>query len=329
MGRSSLTGAEKAAVIFLHMNEATASEAFKSLSRREIKLLSLASKSVSQLNAMQVDAILQDFIGELESGNPELRGGHEFVSQLAARNLGAQKAKEFLDDDSGLVDTLADVDAQTISGLIRKEHPQTMALILAHMPPERGAEVLNLLPENVQSDVLRRMAKLDTVSPDVVELVEEALITEIQSMGKGLSRKVGGVNMVAEIMNQMEKAREQTLMSELEEADEQLAEEVRSLMFVFDDIIGVDGRGIQQLLQEVERDTLVMALKAVDDELKEHFYKNLSKRAVEMIEEDLENKGPVRLSEVEAAQGEIVKAALALMEKGEIEISKGGDDAYV
>jgi flagellar motor switch protein FliG len=329
MGRSSLTGAEKAAVIFLHMNEATASEAFKSLSRREIKLLSMASKSVGQLNTMQVDAILQDFIQELESGNPELRGGHEFVSQLAARNLGAQKAKEFLDDDSGLVDTLADVDAQTISGLIRKEHPQTMALILAHLPPERGAEVLNLLPENLQSDVLRRMAKLDTVSPDVVELVEEALITEIQSMGKGLSRKVGGINMVAEIMNQLEKSREQTLMGELEEADAVLAEEVRSLMFVFDDLVNVDGRGIQTLLQEVERDTLVMALKAVDDDLKAHFYSNLSKRATEMIEEDLENKGPVRLSEVEAAQGEIVKAALALMEKGEIEISKGGEDAYV
>jgi flagellar motor switch protein FliG len=329
VGKSSLTGAEKAAVIFLHMNEETASEAFKNLSRREIKLLSVASKQVQQLSSAQVDAILQDFIQELESGNPELRGGHEFVTLMAARNLGAQKAKEFLDDESGLTDTLADVDANTIAGLIRKEHPQTTALILAHLPPDRGAEVLVMLPEAVQSDVLRRLATLDTVSPDVVELVEQALISEIQMMGKGLSKKVGGINMVAEIMNQIEKAREQALMSELEQADEALAEEVRSLMFVFDDLINVDGKGIQQIMQEVERDTLVLALKAVDEDLKEHFFGNLSKRAREMIVEDIENLGPVRLSEVESAQNEIVKSALQMIENGDIEVAKGGEDAYV
>jgi len=329
MGKSTLSGAEKAAVVFLHMSEAAASEAFKSLSRREIKLLSTASKGVSELSAQQVDAILQDFVQELEKGNPELRGGHEFVSMLATRNLGSQKAKEFLDDESGLTDTLADVDTQTVAGLIRKEHPQTMALILAHMPPERGAQVLTDLPERVQSDVLRRLATLDTVSPDVVELVEQALISEIQVMGKGLSRKVGGVPMVAEIMNQIEKSREQVLMSEMQEADEVLAEEVRSLMFVFDDLINVDGRGIQMLLQQVDRNTLVLALKAVDDELRDHFFSNLSSRAVEMIQEDMENRGPVRLSEVEQAQNEVVKMALQLIENGDVEVSKGGEDAFV
>jgi flagellar motor switch protein FliG len=224
---------------------------------------------------------------------------------------------------------LADVDTQTVAGLIKKEHPQTMALILAHLPPERGAQVLTQLPEKVQSDVLRRLATLDTVSPDVVELVEQALISEIQVMGKGLSKKVGGIQMVAEIMNQIEKSREQVLMSEIQEVDEILAEEVRNLMFVFDDLINVDGRGIQMLLQQVDRNTLVLALKAVDDDLRDHFFKNLSARAVEMIEEDMENQGPVRLSEVEQAQNEIVKQALVMMEAGDIEVSKGGEDAFV
>lgn len=329
MGKSQLTGAERAAVIFLHMEENVASEAFKSFSRREIKLLSMASKAVSDLSSQQVDAILADFVMEMERGNPELKGGQEYVTMLAARNLGAQKAKEFLDDESGLADTLSDVDANTLSGLIRKEHPQTMALILAHLPPERGAEVLIQLPEHVQSDVLRRLATLDTVSPDVLELVEQALISEIQVMGKGLSKKVGGVNMVAEIMNQVEKSREQTLMTEMEQVDEALAEEVRSLMFVFDDLINVDGKGVQSLMQEVERDTLVLALKAVDDELRNHFFSNLSKRAREMIEEDIENMGPVRLSEVEAAQNDIVKVALQMIENGDMEVTKGGEDAYV
>jgi len=135
--------------------------------------------------------------------------------------------------------------------------------------------------------------------------------------------------MVAEIMNQIEKSREQVLMSEMQEADEVLAEEVRSLMFVFDDLINVDGRGIQMLLQQVDRNTLVLALKAVDDELRDHFFSNLSSRAVEMIQEDMENRGPVRLSEVEQAQNEVVKMALQLIENGDVEVSKGGEDAFV
>lgn len=329
MGKSQLTGAERAAVIFLHMGETAASEAFKGLSRREIKLLSVSAKEVTDLSSQQVDAVLQDFVMEMERGNPELRGGHEYVTMMAARNLGAQKAKEFLDDESGLTDTLADVDAITIANLIRKEHPQTMALIMAHLPPERGAEVLVQLPESVQTDVLRRLATLDTVSPDVLELVEQALISEIAMMGKGLSKKVGGINMVAEIMNQIEKAREQTLMTELEQVDEALAEEVRGLMFVFDDLVNVDGKGIQALMQEVERDTLVLALKAVDEDLRDHFFGNLSKRAREMIEEDIENMGPVRLSEVETAQNEIVKVALQMIDNGDIDVAKGTEDAFV
>ncbi|MGF1510208.1 MAG: flagellar motor switch protein FliG [Myxococcota bacterium] len=329
MTKSTLSGAEKAAVVFLHMGEETASEAFKSLTRREIKLLSTAARSVQHLNQEQVEAILKDFIQEMESGYPELRGGHEFVTLLASRSLGAQKAKEFLDDEGGLTDTLADVDAETIAGLIRKEHPQTTALIMAHLPPDRGAEVLVLLPEAVQADVLRRLATLESVSPEVVELVEQALLSEIQSMGKGVAKKVGGINLVADILNQVERTREQTLMSQLEHTDEALAEEVRGLMFVFDDLVNVDGKGMQQLMQEVDRDTLVLALKAVDEDLREHFFSNLSKRARDMIIEDMENRGPVRLSEVESAQADIVRIALQMLENGDIEISKGGEDAYV
>ncbi|MBX2811656.1 MAG: flagellar motor switch protein FliG [Myxococcales bacterium] len=329
MAKKSISGPEKAAVVFLHMNEDAAAEAFKSLSRREIKLLSNAAKDVANLEKQKVDEVLAEFIAALKNGNSELKGGSEFVTMMAAKNLGMQKAKEFLDDESGLSDTLSDVDSQTIANLIKKEHPQTTALILAHLPPERGAQVLQLLSEGVQSDVLRRLATLDTVSPDVVELVEEALISEIQMMGKGLSRKVGGVNLVAEIMNQLEKSREQALMKDLEEVDENLAEEVRNLMFVFDDLIFVNGRGIQRLLQDVERETLVLSLKAVDEDLKQHFFSNLSARAVEMIVEDIDNRGPVRLSEVEKAQTEIVKSALMLIDSGEIEVSKGSEDAFV
>lgn len=328
--RVQLSGAEMAAVVFLHMPEDTASEIFKSLSRREMKVLAAAAKKVGELSSDQIDGILADFVGQMSSGSPELKGAPAFVTKLAHRNLGAAKAKEFLGEEvGGLTETLADMESRTIAGLIRKEHPQTVALILAHLPPLRGAEVLGLLPEQAQADVLRRLAALDQVTPEVLKLVEEALISEVALMGKGSTRKVGGIELVADILNQLEKSREQTLMREIEESDEELAQEVRGLMFTFDDLIHLDARGIQTLLKEVDRDTLVLGLRAADEDLKQHIFKSLSSRAVEMILEDMEQRGPVRLSEVEKAQAEIVRVALALTSSGAIDLQKGGDDALV
>lgn len=324
------SGAEKAAVVFLHLGEELAGEVFKDLTRREMKLLANATRHVGAFSAEQVEACLGQFIDEMHAINPELKSGSAFVARLATQSLGAQRAREYLGDaTTGLNDTLAELDVRTISSLIRKEHPQTVALILAHLPPERGAEVLALLPEQLQPDVIRRLAKIDQVSPEVVDLLEQALVSEIARMGKGLTQKVGGIHLVADIMNNLEKSREQALMNEVQEADEELADEVRSLMFVFDDLIYVDGGGIQTLLKEVERDTLVMALKAAGDELKDHFFSNLSARAAEMIADDMEQRGLVRLSEVEKAQSEVVRVALNLAQNGAIEVNKAGSDELV
>lgn len=325
-----LSGPEKAAVLFLTLGEELAEQIFNNLDRREMRLLASASREVGTLEGEDVETCLNDFVCRLRTVMPELRGGAEFMSRLAAKSLGAARAKEFLGEtNTGLFDVLADLDTRTIVSLIGKEHPQTVALILGHLPAERGAEVLADLPETMQSDVIHRLARIDQVSPQVVELVEEALHTELARMGKGLTQKVGGVNLVADIMNNLDKAREQTLMVQVEEKDEELAEEVRGLMFVFDDLIHVDGRGIQTLLKEVERESLVLALKAADDALKDHIFKNLSGRAAEMIADDMEQRGPVRLSEVEKAQSEVVKVALQLSQSGQIEVAKGGDDELV
>lgn len=325
-----LTGAQKAAVVFLHLSESTAAEIFKGLSRREIKMLSMAAKEVEGLTMEEVEQICASFLSDLKSTNHELKQGHAYVTKLASQSLGPQKAAEFLgEDNTALIDTLADVDSKTIANLIRKEHPQTVALILAHLPPMRAAEVLGLLPARFQADILRRVASLDAVSPMVVELVDEALLSDLALMGKGLSKKVGGINIVADILNQMERSKEQSLMTEMEQADSALAESVRSLMFTFDDLLSLDGKSLQTLLKEVNRDTLVLALKAADEDLKQHIFKNLSQRAVEMIMEDMENRGPVRLSDVEKAQAEVVRVALTLTSSGAIQLSKGGEDAFV
>lgn len=326
-----LSGAEKAAVLFLHLGEDTANLVFKGLSRREMRSLSAATRSVGDLEQAEIDAVLKTYISELGGTSMELRSGHAFISKLAKENLGKEKAKEFLGDDgAGLADTLADIDTRTISSLIRSEHPQTVALILAHLPAARAADVLRQLPEFLRGDALRRLANIDQVSPDIIDLVERALVAEVAQMGKaGMGRKVGGVNMVADVLNQLDKTQEEALMKDMEENDEDLAEEVRGLMFVFDDLIHLDAKGIQTLLKEVERDSLILALKACDDDLREHIFKNMSTRAVQMVQEDMENRGPVRLSDVETAQGDIVKVALALTQNGTIELQKGGAEEMV
>ncbi|MEQ8278919.1 MAG: flagellar motor switch protein FliG [Deltaproteobacteria bacterium] len=324
------TGVEKAAVVFIHLGEELANDVFQNLTRREIKLLHHATRKVASFTADQVEACLESFVAEMQAISPELKSGSAFIAQLATQNLGSQRAREYLGDaTTGLNDTLAELDARTISSLVKKEHPQTVSLILAHLPPERGAEVLAMLPDQLQPDVIRRLAKIDQVSPEVVDLLEQALVSEIARMGKGLTQKVGGIHLVADIMNNLDKSVEQSLMNEVQEADEELAEEVRSLMFVFDDLIYVDGGGIQTLLKEVERDTLVMALKAAGDELKDHFFSNLSARAAEMIADDMENRGLVRLSEVEKAQSEVVRVALNLAQNGAIDVNKSSNDELV
>ncbi len=329
MPSSPLSDSEKAAVLFLHLEESEASQVFRKLSRREMRLLSAATKNVSHLAPDEVDLVLQDFLDQIEGTSMALKGGAAFVNSMAQRSLGPDKAKEFLGDGGGLADTLADIDSRTIANLIRKEHPQTVALILAHLPAIRAAEVLGALPESVQGDALLRLANIDQVSPDVIKLIEEAILSDLRVGGEGVTRKVGGVSMVADVINSMDKSREQAIMRDIEENNEDLAEEIRGQMFVFDDLVHIDGRGVQTLLKEVERDTLVLALKASGDELKDHIFKNMSARAVEMMVEEMESRGPVRLSEVERAQGEIVKTALALSQAGTIEIAKGGADEMV
>jgi len=327
----SITPIQRAAVIIAHLPEESAAQIFKALSRKEIRLLSTAVREIQGLPAEQVREILKEFTEQIHRGLPELRSMSEVMRKLAAKSMGLDKTRTFSQESEagGLPDTLAELDARTLAAMLKQEYPQSIALILAHVEPRRAAEVLSMLPEKMQPDILRRLASLESVSPEVIDLVEEAIINEIQTLGKGGGKKVGGVNLVADIMNQLEKSREQLLMQKLDEEDPQLAESVRSLMFVFDDLVNLDNRAVQLLLKEVPRDTLMLALKAADDDVKQRVYSNLSSRAVQMIIEDMDARGPVRLSEVEKAQGEIVRIALKLSAAGTIELSQSSDDKFV
>jgi flagellar motor switch protein FliG len=228
------------------------------------------------------------------------------------------------------LESLEMVDAKSLSTFLVNEHPQTVAVVLAHLEPEKKGEVLKRLPDALQAEVVLRMANLDHVAPELIAEIDAVLKRELSSMSTVEQAALGGVQPVAEMLNVMDKNTETSIMSRLEEKDPLLAEEIRKLMFVFDDIVKIDDRGIQSLLKEVPNDKLLLALKTASEEIKNKIFKNISGRAAEMLREDLGSMGPSRLSDVEGAQQEIVNVARRLEAEGKILIARGGsEDALV
>ena len=228
------------------------------------------------------------------------------------------------------LESLEMVDAKSLATFLVSEHPQTVAVILSHLEPEKKGEVLKRLPEALQAEVVLRMANLEHVDPELISEIDKVLKNQLSNTASVEQGTLGGVQPVAEMLNVMDKNTETSIMSRLEEKDPLLAEEIRKLMFVFDDIIKIDDRGIQALLKEVANDKLLLALKTASEEIKTKVFKNLSQRAAEMLREDLSNMGPSRLSDVEGAQQEIVNAARRLEAEGKILIARGGsEDAMV
>jgi flagellar motor switch protein FliG len=223
------------------------------------------------------------------------------------------------------------LDARTLASYMRNEHPQTVALVLAHLERAQAGAVLSQFPENLQMEVVRRIANLDQVSPAIIEEIDTALRDEISLVEEVGGRAIGGAQSVAEILNQMERATENSILKRLEEEDyESLAEDIRRYMFTFEDLLGVEDRGIMALLKEVNTQELALALKAASEDLKEKFFRNMSTRASEMLREELEIMGPARLRDVEAAQQKIIQIAKRLEAEGQLVLAgKGGEDVFV
>jgi flagellar motor switch protein FliG len=264
-----------------------------------------------------------------------------FSAQMQSKDmiidaLGEERARGILgglniNSGSGrTLESLEMVDAKSLSTFLVNEHPQTVAVILAHLEPEKKGEVLRRLPESLQAEVVLRMANLDNVDPELISEIDKVLKNQLSTSHTVEQASLGGVQPVAEMLNVMDKNSEQSIMSRLEEKDPLLAEEIRKLMFVFEDIAKIDDRGIQILLKEVPNDKLLLALKTAHEDIRTKIFKNISARAADMLREDLNNMGPARLSDVESAQQEIVNAARRLEAEGKIIIARGGtEDAMV
>ena len=327
-----LTGVMRAAIFLMNLNNEDASEILKHLGPKQVQRLGLAMANITNIDKNQLDGVMSEFLEH--SGQQTSLGinSDEYIRDVLTNALGEEKAGGMLDrilqggNTKGL-DTLKWMEARAVADVIRLEHPQIQSIVLSYLAPDHAAEVLSFFDERTRLDLILRISSLESVHP--VALQELNDIMEKQFLGKssGSNRNFGGIQTSADIMNFLDSAIEADLMSEIKERDADLGQNIQDLMFVFDNIVDIDDRGIQSLLREVSTDTLILALKSADISVKDKIFTNMSKRAAELLKDDLEAKGPVKVSEVESAQKEILAVARKMADAGEISLGgKGGEE---
>ena len=332
---NALNNLEKVAVVISSLPEDLASEIFRHLDTAEVEKISRCMSHMGMIAGDMVDQIIDEFaeMTSREEGSVSL--GKGYAKSLVTKALGEDKAKSIVDKISEgkeyrSLSLLDDIDPKMVTDIIRNEHPQTIALILSHLSPEKSGTILPNLPEELRAEVILRISSLEGVPPDVINDVAEMLESEVKSMGNTGGHQLGGIKAVADILNQMDRATESALLTKIEETDPKMADEIRQLMFVFDDLVLVDDRGIQEILKDISSDDLAKALKTAGEAVKEKIFKNMSERAVDMLNEDIEDMGPIRLSDVEKAQQTITQVAMKLEEDGKITMGgRGGEEVFV
>ena len=326
---SNLTGEQKSAILLRAIGEDAAAQVMKQLDPKEIKKLGSYMQSASQISKQEEDAVIADFKTASARGEVQFQG-KEFIKNILIKALGPDKAARIIEamtrkNYPGL-EALRWVDVKSIVQMVKIEHPQTVAVILAHLESDQAGQVLAALPESMRDDVALRLAVMEDVQPDILEELSESL-QEALLTSKGLgAQSIGGAEVVAEILVRMDKANESGIMAKIAEKSQPLADAIRALMFVFDDLIKVDDRGIQELMKEVSKEDLPIALRGANPDVKDKFLRNMSTRAAEMLKDDMESKGPVRVADVEKAQQNILKVCRKLEEEGRIIVAGAGEE---
>jgi flagellar motor switch protein FliG len=329
-----LTGLDKSAILLSALGPSPAKMIFKYMKDNDVKRLINQMASVTKSPIWMVKRVLEEFYSNLNEDADLLfseNKGRDFI--LGA--LGEDRAKQLLGQvvevgTSNTLESLELVDTRTLANFLINEHPQTIALIVAHLETERKVDVLRKLPEGLQAEVVLRVANLDFVSPELIAQLDDVLKTELSTLGSIDTQQLGGVEPIADMLNMMDKNSEKNVMARVEEKYPELAEEIRKLMFVFEDLVFCDDKGMQELLKVVDNQKLTIALKTSPEEVKQKIFGNMSSRAATLLTEDLEALGPTKLSDVEKAQQEIVQQVKDLEAKGKAVISRGGEgDAMV
>ncbi|MFT7413917.1 MAG: flagellar motor switch protein FliG [Methylophagaceae bacterium] len=327
-----LTGTEKAAVFLRSIGETDAAEVLKHMTPKEVQNIGQAMATLSNVNRLEVKSVLDDFVSTVEQETGLGIGSHDYVRKMLVGALGPDKAGSLLDrilsgSNTNGLEQLKWMDARAIYEVIRLEHPQIIAIVCSFLEADQAAAVLGQFPERDQSGILLRVATLDGIQPSALTELNDILEKQFSGSASGQKTSVGGLKTAADILNFVDGSIEAAIMEKIKESEPDLGQSIEDLMFVFDNLIDVDDRGIQSLMREIQTDQLQLALKGADESLREKFLKNMSQRAAEMLRDDLEAMPPVRVSDVEAAQKVILTAARTLSDKGEIMLGgSGGDD---
>lgn len=328
-------GVMRSAILMLALGEDEAAEVMKYLTPKEVQKLGSAMATMKAVGREQVENVVSEFLVEAEQSSDFGLDSDEYIRSVLTKALGDDKASNLLNrilqtrDASG-IESLKWMDAFTVAEFIKNEHPQIIATILVHLEPDQAAEIIGHFTDRLRQDVMLRIATLDGVKPIALKELNEVM-TKLLTGNENLKKQtMGGIKVAAEIMNYMSGDNEATVMDGLKNYDDDMAQKIMDEMFVFDNIMDIDDKGIQVMLREVQSEMLIVALKGATEEMREKIFKNMSSRAAEMMKEDLESKGPVKLSEVEAQQKQILQIVRRLADEGQIMLAgKGDDDQYV
>ncbi len=331
---SRMTGKRKAAIFLVSMGQEIASDIFKHLRDEEIEQLTLEIARIDRVEPEERDKVLLEFQEMMLAQEFISQGGIEYARDILEKALGAERAIDIINRLTTSLqvrpfDFIRNADPGQLLNFIQGEHPQTIALILSYLQPQVSSQILTHLPEEIQANVAKRIAEMDRTSPDIIRDIERVLERKLSSLVNEEYTSAGGIDAIVEVLNLVDRATEKSIIEALEEEDPELAEEIKKRMFVFEDITLLSDRDVQHVLREVDSKELALALKAVDDAVKEKIFSNMSKRAAAMLQEDMEYMGPVRLRDVEDAQQRIVNIIRKLEEAGDIVIARGGEEELV
>jgi len=329
-----MSGLKKVAIFLLALGPNLSAGILKHFSEAEIEKISMEIANTTRVERDSLDEILEEFTAIHEAQQYMVNGGYDYAKEVLERTLGPQKASDLmkkLKEQSKVkpFTFVRDADAKQLVNMISQEHPQTIAFILSYLDADQSAMVISELPQEIQSDIARRIAVMERTSPQIIKGVESVMQERLSTIFQQDFTSAGGIGAVVEILNNVDRGTEKLILEELEKEDAELAEEIRQQMFIFEDIVNLDDASIQRIIRDLESNDIAMALKGASEEVKNRVFKNISKRAGEMLEENMEYMGPVRLREVEEAQQRVVAVIRRLDESGEIIISRGGDDAII
>jgi flagellar motor switch protein FliG len=334
LARNKSNGLKKSAILLMALGPSVSAKILRNFNEADIERISLEIANTAKVEVNTIEEVLEEFLLLSQAQRYMLDGGLDYARNLLEQTLGNQKANEIIKKlkEASQIKPFMFVrkaDPKQLTNLIGQEHPQTIALILAYLDPLQASQVLGSLPDEQQPEIARRIALMDRTSPEVLKEVEGVLQERLSSVVQQDFAAAGGIQSLVDILNNVDRGTEKLILEELEKDDPKLVDEIRKLMFIFEDVTALDNASIQRIIREVDQKDLALALKGSSEEVKERIFRNVSKRAAEMLKEDVDFMGPVRLREVEEAQQRIVSVVRKLDETGEIIISRGGEDAII